>query len=101
MHIFELLHAWHRSMDTTLRAFDVDGCFGCSSDDSNPSCHLNLRCGDEELDLVVWDSGEAELMRGNIAGVVHQAHFDNVRTPDEIAVVLSQLIEFVVLRPRL
>ena len=98
MHIFDVLEAWLRSMEVSLDASGVIARFDRSSvDRPNPSWCLNLRCNDHEADLLVWESGEAELAVGVVDGSVSQMHFDDVRNRTDLATVLSQLSEFVVL----
>lgn len=98
MHIFDILDAWGMSMATCLTQFDVAAKFERSSvDQTNPSFGINLRRGAREIDLLVWDSGEAELLIGAVGGAIEQTHFPDVRNRIQLAEVLAELTDFVVL----
>ena len=97
MHIFEALEVWLHSMEVSLKSADVIARFNRSSTDRpNPSCWLNLRHLDREAELLVWESGESELVVGIDDGAVSQLHFDDVRNPNDLAAVLSRLTKFAV-----
>ncbi len=99
MHIFDVFEAWLCSMERQLVASGVAARFDCSSvDRSDPSWCLNLRRNDEEADLLIWESGQAELAVGVVDGSVSQLHFDDMRNRADLALVLSKLSEFVVNR---
>lgn len=98
MHVFDVLEAWLVSMEINLSSSGVIARFERSpTDRPNPSCGLNLRRNDRELDLVLWESGEAELVFGEIEGAVSQIHFDDVRNRANLAEFLSKLVEFIAL----
>jgi hypothetical protein len=59
----------------------------------NPSCTLTLRQGELEIDLVVWESGEAELAVVAADGSVSQQHFDDLRNPRDLETALSKAVE--------
>jgi hypothetical protein len=61
----------------------------------NPSCVLNLRRNELEADLVAWESGEAELATTEHNGSINQQHFDEMRTPADLSMILSRLINVV------
>lgn len=98
MHIFDVLEAWLISMAMSLASSGVIAQFDRSpTDHPNPSCNLNLRRDDHEVDLLIWESGEAELAVGKVEGPVSQIHFDDVRSRADLAELLSKLVEFIVL----
>ena len=45
--------------------------------------------------MVVWDSGEAELVIAGIEGDVVQEHFDDLNDSDLLSVVLRRLLHVV------
>lgn len=95
MHIFDVLEAWLFSMRMSLGSSGVIAQFDRSpTDRPNPSCSLNLRRGDYEVDLLIWDSGEAELAVGSVDGMISQVHFDDVRNRSDLGELLSKLVEF-------
>jgi hypothetical protein len=52
--------------------------FDRTTDDRlNPSCALNLQREKIEADLVLWESGEAELSMMAADGSVEQVHFEH------------------------
>lgn len=96
MHIFDVLEAWLSSMATSLALSGVMARFDRSpADRPNPSCSLNLRRDDHEMDLVIWDSGEAELVVGKVGGPINQIHLADVRSRAGLAELLSKLLEFI------
>lgn len=98
MHIFDVFEAWLTSMAACLASFGVVARFDRSpTDRPNPSCGLNLRRDDQEIDVLIWESGEAEFAVGKVEGVVSQMHFDDVRNRTELAELLSKLADFIVL----
>ena len=56
------------------------------------SCAFNMRQPLVEVDLVVWDSGEAELIIQQSGGRLAQEHFDDLRDPETLSVVLGRVI---------
>lgn len=98
MNIFDVLEAWLHSMRIYLDTSSVIAQFARSpSDRPNPSCSLNLRCDNHEADLLIWESGEAELTIGVVGGSISQIHFDDMRNRTDLTIVLSKLSEFVIL----
>lgn len=98
MHIFDVLEAWLSSMEACLAAFDVAVRFDRSpTDRPNPSFGLNFRREAQEVDVLIWESGEAEFSAGEVGGTVNQVHFDNVRNREELAELLRKLTDFIVL----
>lgn len=97
MHIFDVLDVWLYSVKKVLEASGVIARLERSpTDRPNPSYALNLRRNDHEADLVIWDSGEAELAIGRVDGSVRQTHFDDLRNRNDLSRVLSELMEFAV-----
>jgi hypothetical protein len=92
MSILDFLEAWWLSVRAMLEATGVVARFERSATDRlNPSCNINLRRGERETDLSVWDSGEAELSVVEFDGSVSQKHFDDVRNQQNLGEVLSRL----------
>ena len=80
-------------METCLSASGAIARFDRSTDRPNPSCCVNVRRNDHEADLIIWDSGEAELVVGTIGGSVSHTHFDDVRNRVDLSMALSRLAE--------
>lgn len=96
MHIFDVLEAWMASMAGILTSSDVGARFDRSpTDRPNPSCSLNFRRDDHELDLVIWESGEAELTIGEVDGQLNQMHLADIRSRAGLAELLLHLVEFI------
>lgn len=92
MNILDFIEVWWCSVRATLESAGVTGRFERSPDTRpNPSCSLNLRRGGLEADLVVWESGEAELAVVEADGSVSQSHFDDLRNRRDLDVILSRL----------
>lgn len=97
MHIFDILEAWWLSLSAIPDAARLSGGFERSPiDRENSSCSLNLRKEERELDLVVWKSGEAELLVRVVGGSIDQFHFDDMRNLANLATIFSRLNAFVV-----
>jgi hypothetical protein len=91
MNIIDVIEIWWTSVSPLLEERGVSGQFRRSpADRSKRSCHLNLRRNESEFDLVVWESGEAELMAVGDVGAVQMRHFDDVRRPPELASLLTR-----------
>ncbi|MGW6060435.1 hypothetical protein [Streptomyces sp. NPDC055189] len=72
------LMAWFAGHDQHLQSCGITGVIGRSPADwCKSSAWMTLEVGDHGAQLIVWISGEAELMYGNVAtGVVRQEHRD-------------------------
>ncbi|NJN05952.1 MAG: hypothetical protein HC814_05670 [Rhodobacteraceae bacterium] len=55
------------------------------------SAVLNLRYGSVEADLVLWESGEADLSTMEADGSTNQEHFENLLNPEDLASVLYRV----------
>jgi hypothetical protein len=96
MHIFDIIEIWFHSMTVFLDAANVVARFDRSREDhKNSFCNLNIRHNDREVDLLIWEAGQAELVIGEVGGPVNQRHFDDVKNKAELLAVLSTLVEFV------
>lgn len=94
--ILDFIEVWWRSTKTILESHGLAGKFERSSSDQlNPSCSLNLRRKDAEVDFLVWESGEAELATREADGAVTQLHLDDVRNRQSLELVLSRLVALI------
>lgn len=99
MNILDFVEAWWNSVQELLEAVGVAGRFERSAASVlNPSCSINLRRDALETDLVVWESGEAELAVTSADGIVSQEHFDDLRDLRSLASILSRMVKAVALR---
>ena len=90
MNILDLVEIWMRSLHATFEAGGLEvRCERSPREHLNPSYALNLRRGDLEADLIVWQSGEADLSLMDTIGSVSQQHFDDLHNPDELVYVLA------------
>lgn len=95
MHIFDVFEAWLFSMKDVLASVGVTARFQRSPADwANPSCTLNMCCGDQEIELSLWESGDAELIEGSFGGPISHVHFDDVRNRSDIGALFASLIKF-------
>ena len=94
MNILDFVETWVISVRETLEAAGVAISFTRTTD-SRPKhgCSLNLQKGIEVVDLLVWDSGEADLELGEVLGPVTQKHFNDIRDPKEFGGVLALIIK--------
>ncbi len=93
MSLVDFVEAWWISVQSLLEAAGMVGRFERSPiDRSNPSCTLSFRRNGQEADLLVWESGEAELATIERGGTTDQQHFDDVRTPSTLGMILSRCI---------
>lgn len=95
MNILDCVEIWLRSLRVLFEGAGTTVRFDRVMDARpNPSCALNLRLDLLEADLVVWESGEAELALVAADGSTNQEHFDDLRAPQELAKVLARLVDF-------
>ena len=96
MSLVDFMEVWWLSIQPLLQAAGIVARFNRSPiDRPKPSCSLNLRRNKVEADLVVWESGEAELATIDRDGSSNQQHFDDLRIPPELSVVLSRMVALV------
>jgi hypothetical protein len=92
MNVLDSLEMWIRSLRNTFETAGVTVHFDRTRDTRpKSSAVLNLRKGSVEADLVLWDSGEADLSTMRDDGNVDQEHFENLRKPEDLAAVLSRI----------
>lgn len=90
MNTFDVLEIWFYSLKELLSEEKVKSNFLRSENDfTSASCCLNLCRGDYEVDLVVWESGTAELVYGRPRGEIKSVHIENLNDVQELTNVLS------------
>jgi hypothetical protein len=83
-------------MEPIFESANVRARFQRSAHDRlNPSCSINLRSEQAEVDLVLWESGEIELSAVETDGTITQKHFDDIQSPQNLYIVLSKLISLI------
>jgi hypothetical protein len=93
MSLVDFVEAWWLSIRPLLEAAGVVGRFERSPiNRPNPSCALNLRRHEFEADLLVWESGEAELATAERDGSTNKQHFDDIRIAPNLTMVLSRIV---------
>ncbi|MBY6244014.1 hypothetical protein [Methylosinus sp. Sm6] len=100
MSLVDFVEAWWLSIRPLIEADGVIGRFERSPmDRPNPSCAVNLRRNEIEADLLVWESGEAELATIERDGSVNQQHFDDIRLGTNLSAILSRVVSLVTNTP--
>ena len=93
MTILDRAEAWMNSVRGVLEPTGVVIHFDRTRDQRpKQSCALNMRQPLVEVDLLVWESGEAELNIQQSGGNLTQEHFDDIRDPEALSVVLARAI---------
>jgi hypothetical protein len=95
--VLESVEAWLGSRRRSFELADVEVGFQRSPPDRpKSSLAINLRRGHREADLVVWESGEGELMLGDPAGSAPvMEHYDDLQIPERLNAVFSAMLEAV------
>ena len=92
MRILEIVEAWTLSLREVFEIGGVEVAWTHSSPEhANPSFAVNLRRGPIEADLIVWDSGHADLSTMGADGSVTQEHYEDLKTVGDVAGVLAVL----------
>jgi hypothetical protein len=93
MNVIDFIEVWWLSLQVVLEPTGVVGRFERSRGDRlNPSCSLSLHRNELQADLVVWESGEAELSVVETDGSTKQHHFEDIRKQPSLRVVLLRLV---------
>jgi hypothetical protein len=88
----EIVEIWSRSLRANFETGGVEVvCRRSPPERPNPSVALNLRRGAIEADLLVWESGHADLSTMSADGSVVQKHFEDLNTAEAIGDVLAVL----------
>jgi succinate dehydrogenase flavin-adding protein (antitoxin of CptAB toxin-antitoxin module) len=92
MDILDCVETWLRSLQGVFESAGVAVHFERTTDKRpKSSVVFNLRRGSTEADLVVWDSGEADLSTLEEDGSAKQEHFDSLLEPKDLALVLCRV----------
>jgi len=95
MHIFDIFEAWFLSMRNNFDAFNVNARFDRSPlERQKLSCSLNLQYNDHEVDLVIWESGEAELISGSVNELADQLHYSDMQNTSDLADIFARMNYF-------
>lgn len=83
---------WAQSLQAWLGQQDIVLDFGQSpADRPKRSCWINLSRGEQESELLLWESGEAELSSSRPSTGITQEHYELHELAD-LGPVLSQLL---------
>jgi hypothetical protein len=94
MNILDCIEVWFNSLRAVFEASDVTSKFERTADQRiNASAVFTVRRDRAEVDLIVWESGEAELTVIDSYGATRQEHFDNLTDQAKLATILSQTAE--------
>ncbi len=92
MNILDCVETWLRSLQSIFESAGITVRFDRTTDQRpKGSVVLNVRRGMTEADLVVWESGEADLSTMEYDGSTKQQHFDNLLEPKDLALVLCRV----------
>jgi hypothetical protein len=95
MSLLEVVNLWIHSIAVLLERVHVSATHVMSEPNiAKPSCAINLRRGKLEADLVLWNSGEAELALVGPEGVVEQEHLE-LSDPQTLTTVLDRMLRTV------
>jgi hypothetical protein len=64
------------------------------------ACSINLIRGKDEIELLLWESGLAELAVGTLGGHYVDRHIPDLRNKDELVAVMTILTSLVVDLPQ-
>lgn len=92
VNLIEFVLIWAESLQAWLGQQGILLSFGQSSADRlKRSCWINLRRGEQESELLLWESGEAELNYSSPSTGMSQEHHELLDLTD-LRPVLSQLL---------
>jgi hypothetical protein len=95
--VFESLEVWVLSFEGWFAERGITTTYSQSAPDRpNRSCSLNLRSDDWEADLVIWESGEGELiLAGPDIDPALQEHLEELTEPKVLARTLARMVGFI------
>jgi hypothetical protein len=92
MSILDCVETWLCSLQSIFESAGITVHFDRTTDQRpKGSAVLNVRRGTAEAELVVWDSGEADLTTMESDGSTKQEHFDSLLKPKDLALVLCRV----------
>lgn len=96
VNLLNVLAAWCESVEWFLGEHGISMRFGRSPDDGRPKAFrgLMLRRGHAEGELLLWETGEAELNTAAPDGAIAQEHLQ-VNTLTELAAAIDRLLKAV------
>jgi hypothetical protein len=90
----DLVEFWYLASDDFLGKLQISSSFNRSNDDrSNASCALNFRKGKRESDLVLWQSGEAELSTLSEDRQLESSHHESVTSTEKLAGLFRSMLQ--------
>lgn len=96
MGMLDFIEVWTLSIRAFLELHGIVVRFERTTDDRpKASCVVNFRRGASEADLIVWESGEADLTIMDAQGTVVQQHFDGISGLGELTALLARLLSVV------
>jgi hypothetical protein len=95
--VLESVDAWLGSLRRSLDAAGVEVRLQRSPPDRpKQSLAINLRRGKREADLVVWESGEGDLVLADLAGPAPALeHYDDLQNPERLDAVFAAMLQTV------
>jgi hypothetical protein len=96
MTILDVVEVWVSSLRNVFEFAGAAISFKRTNDDRpKRSYALNLRQRLVEVDLIAWDSGEAELIVQQNDGQIEQKHFDNLGKPEALSAVFARVMTII------
>jgi hypothetical protein len=100
MRLLEVVETWLNSLRAVFEANGVEVVSTRSPPERpNPSLAVNLQRGLVEADLLVWESGHADLSTMSASGLVTQRHFESLLTVEDVSEVLAVLAAILLAPP--
>jgi hypothetical protein len=94
--MFDVLSAaenWFRNHRDSFVAEGIEVHFSRTKDNRpKHSCAINLRKNGVESDVVLWDSGEAELGRTDADGATREDHIEDVLSEQSLNRLLDKML---------
>lgn len=96
MDILNFIEAWILSLRAFLESSGINVRFERTADQRpKASCVLTLRRNTSEVELIVWESGEADLTTMDAQGEVRQEHSDEISGLSSVAALLARVLSAV------
>jgi hypothetical protein len=96
MDILNFIEAWILSLRRFLEASGIGVQFERTTDHRRKaSCLMTLRRNTLEVELIVWESGEADLTTMDALGKAKQEHVDGISVASGLGALLARVLNAV------
>ncbi len=91
--VLDLAEQWFDENQANLIAAGFELRFSRTDDDRpKHACVISIREGRQESELILWDSGEAELGLVRVSGKVREEHLDDINSEEALNGVLGRML---------